>query len=63
MVQFSGSRPKLHEEEEDRAGITLTPEQRTATLKILRDLIDRDIRSIRELLRSIEGGKKKEGDY
>ena len=48
----------LHEEEE-RAGITLTPEQRTAILKILRELVDRDVRSIRELLRSIPGGKKK----
>ena len=47
-------------EEEERAGIILTPEQRTAIRKILRELIDRDIRSIRELLRSIQGGKKKE---
>ena len=38
--------------------VTLTPEQRTAILKILRELVDRDIRSIRELLRSIQGGKK-----
>ena len=45
--------------EEERAGITLAPEQRTAILKILRELVDRDIRSIRELLRSIQGGKKK----
>jgi transcriptional regulator with XRE-family HTH domain len=48
----------LHDEEE-RAGITLTAEQRTAILKILRELVDRDVRSIRELLRSIQGGEKK----
>ena len=45
--------------EEERAGITLTPEQRTAILKILRELVDRDVRAIRELLGSIQGGKKK----
>jgi len=50
---------QLLNEEEDRAGITLTPEQRTAILKILRELVDRDVRSIRELLRSIQGGKKR----
>jgi len=50
---------QLLDEEEERAGITLTPEQRTAILKILRELVDRDVRSIRELLRSIQGGKKK----
>ena len=47
----------LHEEEE-RAGVTLTPEQRAAILKIFRELVDRDIRSIRELLNSIQGGKR-----
>jgi transcriptional regulator with XRE-family HTH domain len=52
---------QLLNDEEDRAGITLTPEQRTAILKILRELVDRDVRSIRELLRSIPGGKK-QGD-
>ena len=52
---------QLLNEEEERAGITLTPEQRTAILKILRELVDRDVRSIRELLRSIQGGEK-EGD-
>jgi len=51
---------QLLNEEEERAGITLTPEQRTAILKILRELVDRDVRSIRELLRSIQGGEKKE---
>jgi transcriptional regulator with XRE-family HTH domain len=49
---------QLLDEEEERAGITLTPEQRTAVLKILRELVERDVRSIRELLRSIQGGKK-----
>jgi transcriptional regulator with XRE-family HTH domain len=50
---------QLLNEEEKRAGITLTQEQRTAILKILRELVDRDVRSIRDLLRSIPGGKKK----
>jgi transcriptional regulator with XRE-family HTH domain len=45
--------------EEKRAGITLTPEQRTAILKILRELVERDVRSIRELLGSIQREKKK----
>jgi hypothetical protein len=49
---------QLLNREEERAGIILTLEQRTAFLKILRELIDRDVRSIRELLRSIPGGKK-----
>ncbi len=44
--------------EEERAAINLTPEQRTAILKILRELVDRDVRAIRELLRSMQGGKK-----
>jgi transcriptional regulator with XRE-family HTH domain len=47
----------LHEEEK-RAGVTLTPEQRIAILKILRELVERDIRSIRELLGSMQGGTK-----
>jgi hypothetical protein len=50
---------QLLNEEEERAGITLTPEQRTAILKILRELVDRDVRAIRELLRSIPKGQKK----
>jgi transcriptional regulator with XRE-family HTH domain len=50
---------QLLNEEEERAGITLTQEQRTAILKILRELVERDVRSIRELLRSIQGGEKK----
>jgi transcriptional regulator with XRE-family HTH domain len=52
---------QLLNEEEERAGITLAPDQRTAILKILRELVDRDVRSIRELLRSIQG-KEKRGD-
>jgi transcriptional regulator with XRE-family HTH domain len=48
--------------EEERAGITLTPEQRTVILKILRELVDRDVRTIRELLSSIQEGGKKTGD-
>ena len=50
---------QLLSEEVERAGITLTPEQRTAIFKILRELVERDIRSIRELLHSIPGEKKK----
>lgn len=53
---------QLLNEEEQRAGVTLTPEQRTAILKILRELINRDVRSIRELLHSIPGGEKKNID-
>ena len=53
---------QLLSEEEARAGITLIPEQRTAILKILRELVDRDVRSIRELLSSIQGAKQKEDD-
>jgi transcriptional regulator with XRE-family HTH domain len=53
---------QLLNEEQERAKITLTPGQRTAILKILRELVDRDVRSIRELLRSIQGEMKKEED-
>jgi len=52
----------LLNEEEVRAGITLTPEQHTAILKILREFVYRDVRSIRELLRSIHGEKKKRNE-
>jgi transcriptional regulator with XRE-family HTH domain len=48
---------QLLTEEEERAGISLTPEQRTAILKILRELVSRDVRSIRELLQAIPGGQ------
>jgi hypothetical protein len=51
---------QLLNDEEEIVGITLTLEQRTAILKIFRELVERDIRAIRELLRSIQGGKKKE---
>jgi transcriptional regulator with XRE-family HTH domain len=50
----------LLKQEEERAGVTLSPEQRTAILKILWDLVDRDIRSIRELLGSMKVNNKKE---
>ena len=49
---------QLLNEEEGRVGINLTPEQRTVILKILRELVDRDVRAIRELLRSIPGEQK-----
>ena len=49
---------QLLSEEEERAGLTLTTKQRTAILKILRELVYRDVRSIQELLRSIPGGEK-----
>ena len=48
---------QLLKEEEERAGVTLTPEERTAILKIFRELVSRDVRSIRELLHSIPGGR------
>jgi transcriptional regulator with XRE-family HTH domain len=48
----------LLSEEEVRAGINLTPEQRTAILKILRELVSRDVRSIQELLCAMPEGKK-----
>jgi transcriptional regulator with XRE-family HTH domain len=48
---------QLLAEEEARANLSLTPEQRAAILKILRELISRDIRSIRELLQAIPGGQ------
>jgi len=50
----------LINEEEERAGITLSPEQRKAIQKILRDLVDRDIGSIRELLGSMKVNTKRE---
>jgi hypothetical protein len=54
---------QLLNEEVERAGITLTPDQRTAILKILRELVCRDVRSIQELLRSIPGGEKQEKEF
>jgi hypothetical protein len=49
---------QLLTEEEERAGITLNPGQRAAILKILRELVYRDVRSIQELLSSISGEQK-----
>jgi transcriptional regulator with XRE-family HTH domain len=49
---------QLLNEEVKRTGITLTPRHRTAILKIMRELVYRDVRSIQELLRSIPGGEK-----
>ena len=44
---------QLLAEEEERAGLNLTPEQRRAILKILRELVSRDVRAIQELLQAI----------
>ena len=62
--KFAASDPvvQLLTEDEERAGVTLTPEQRTAILKILRELVSRDVRSIRELLRTIPRGEKQGED-
>jgi hypothetical protein len=49
---------QLLDQEEERAEIILNPGQRAAILKILRELVYRDVRSIRELLRSISGEEK-----
>jgi hypothetical protein len=51
---------QLLNDEVERAGIPLTSEQLTAILKILRELVYLDVRSIQELLRSIPG--EKQGD-
>ena len=53
---------QLLNEEEKRAGLTLTPKQHTAILKILRELVYRDVRSIQELLLSIPGEEKQEDE-
>jgi transcriptional regulator with XRE-family HTH domain len=52
---------QLLKKEEERAGITLTPGQRTAVLKILCELVYRDFRSIQELLSSFSD-RGKQGD-
>jgi transcriptional regulator with XRE-family HTH domain len=52
---------KLLREEVERLGVNLTREQHTAILKILRELVSRDVRSIQELLLSIPGGEKESG--
>lgn len=59
-VVASDPAAQLLNEEEELSGITLTPEQRTAILKILREFVYRDVRFIRELIRSIQVGKKEE---
>lgn len=53
--KVAGSDPveQLLTQEEERAGVTLLPEQRAAILKILRELVSRDVRSIRELLQAL----------
>ncbi len=51
---------QLLNKEEERAGITLTLEQRAAILKIFRELVERDVRFIRELLSSIQERKNTE---
>ena len=64
IVKVAVSDPvvQLLDDEEERAGITLTPKQRIAILKILRELVSRDVRSIRELLRAIPRGDKQGED-
>jgi hypothetical protein len=57
MLPGSDPVEQLLDQEEERAGITLTPKQRTAILKILRELVSRDVRSIRELLQAIPEGQ------
>jgi transcriptional regulator with XRE-family HTH domain len=52
---------QLLNDEVERAGITLTSEQRKAVLKILRELVYRDVRSIQELLSSFSD-RGKQGD-
>jgi transcriptional regulator with XRE-family HTH domain len=50
----------LLKEEQKREGIVLTPKQRGAVLKILREFVYRDMRSIRELMQSMQGEQKGE---
>ena len=57
MLPVSDPVEQLLTQEEERAGLNLTPEQRTAILKILRELVSRDVRAIRELLQAIPGGQ------
>ncbi len=52
---------QLLNEEVERDGIALTPDQHTAILKILQELVGRDVRLIQELLRSLQEGSK-QGD-
>jgi transcriptional regulator with XRE-family HTH domain len=57
MLPVSDPVEQLLAQEEERAGLNLTPEQRTAILKILRELVSRDVCAIRELLLAIPGGQ------
>ena len=57
MLPVSDPVEQLLAQEEERAGLSLTPEQRTAILKILRELVSRDVRAIRELLQALPGGQ------
>ena len=58
MLPVSDPVEQLLAQEEERAGLRLTPEQRTAILKILRELVSRDVRAIRELLQAIPQEQK-----
>ena len=51
---------QLLKQEEERTAVPLTPEQRKAIFKILRELVDRDVRFIRELLGSMMTNNRKE---
>ena len=55
MLPVSDPVEQLLAQEEERAGLNLTPEQRRAILKILRELVSRDVRAIRELLQTLPG--------
>jgi transcriptional regulator with XRE-family HTH domain len=52
---------QLFNAEIEQTGLILTPEQRTAILKILREFVHRDVRLVRELIRSIHAGKQGNG--
>jgi transcriptional regulator with XRE-family HTH domain len=52
---------QLFNAEVERTGLILIPEQRTAILKILREFVHRDVRLVRELIRSIHAGRQGNG--
>lgn len=52
---------QLLREAEEETGITLNPAQRQAVLPILRKSLAEDRRTVKELIRSMFGGKKNEG--
>ena len=52
---------QLLAEEEGRSGVSLSPDQRIAILKIFRELVSRDVRSIRALLQALTGGQNQGG--